>query len=520
MSFDWRTDEEGWDEAAPEPARAGRERPRRARSFFWQRVLLFTLFTALALAPVGYRLADVRVQRAATEAEAGVVAAHRLLVQGANRGDAELVGQLLARDARSWRRAQLAAISEHGLFGRPGLTLLQETQPTPEIVLAPDLRSAVVSVTLPYGIGALQQSGMAAAPIRLRQSLTYERRGTRWRVAQPEMGPWVTTERGRFALVYPEQEQVLAQRLAEDLSREAESMCAWLGGCPDDLRLVLHLFPYPALAVRQAYETETIFVSAGSPLALGQPLRDDDYQGLLDYYRLAFAEGLVEHLYRQQWPGAERYVTAVRNRLLVEVGLQRWTPSPLGEPSPAIPLPDQHILALCVEPRHRAATLYRHDLDSGRWTPLLRDDPLVSMLPLPDHAGVALQKKALDRRDPTPAAIIWRPGRPQLVLEGLTLLAVERHTGSPRLWATGRGNELVAVDLSNLAGCKGVDCDLPVTTVSGEPWDSAWDGHWGRYGHWRLSVDEGRLALRAIDGARLTIVPPMPGCAFATWVDE
>ncbi|MDX1664098.1 MAG: hypothetical protein R3272_09905 [Candidatus Promineifilaceae bacterium] len=516
MNFDWRTDEEGWDEVEA-AARADQGRPRRSRRFLWRRLLLSALFIAAALAAGGYRGAKLRVSQAMAEAEAGVLAAHRLLAQGAERGDQELVRQLVAQDDRRWRRAQVSAIPRRGLFGRPGLSLVAEaSRPVPEVVLAPNLQTAVVSATLPYTITGLEE----AAPFRLRQSLFYERHGQRWRLAQPEWGRWVTEEHGRFIVVYREEERPLAERLARDLSRETERMCAWLGGCPDALRLLLHLFPYPRFAVMQAYESGIVIVNAPGPLTLGQPLDEAGYLALLDYYRLAFAEGLVERLYAQRWSGDEQYVAAVRQRLHVEVGLQRRpVPSTSVDP-PAIPFPDQDILALCVEPQRHAATLYRHELDSGRWTPLLRDDPLVSMLPLPDHAGVALQKKELNHRDLNPMVILWRPARAQLRLEGLTLLAVERHSASPTLRAIDRANELLAVDLSELAGCASGDCRLPVTAATGESWDSAWSGHWDQYGHWRLAVEDGLLALRGIDGARRTIAPPVPGCAFAAWVDR
>ena len=290
MSFDWQTEDREWDER--ETRRSGRrpaDLPPLNEALFGGPETTAPPFPAAAptlgrrrllyLAAVGVlvvALAAVlywQLQRSAARAEARltteVAASHSAILEAAARGDGELFVSFLSGRDRDWAEAQ-QRLAYHGDFvdrSAFGLSLTTGTPVSPTVTLAPDLRSA--ELTLPQTYEVAVGNGLTET-ITLQQTAVYRLGPDRWLLAPPEEEFWGETGvlvYRYLQITYPARDADVAEPLARDLDAIQAEMCRDVAAPCGGINLALSTDP----AALIGYATPQSAWRGGSEIVMPTP---------------------------------------------------------------------------------------------------------------------------------------------------------------------------------------------------------------------------------------------------------
>ena len=323
-NFDWQTEEDNrraqssWDEP-PDPAPQ-----RRRRNIPW-RLLAVVAVLVVAVGGIIWWRVDQRIEATMQAFRTDIIASHNLIQRAAAEGDEEIFRSALSGRAPSWTTAEVELFRQQLFVDRAPLGLTPVEGSLPAILTAPDeemaaderaaaiefspdLTEAIVTVDQPYVVGGtgISTVGGPSDTVVLQQTHVFRRGDTRWLLAPPLdefWGDWLTYEGESLNLIYPARDQAIAERLAADLDREIERMCATLEeiDCSADLHLTVRFDTDPAVlaalaepmgALRRAQEREDI-LELPTPTLVGLPAAGDA-QGEPAYR--ALRDGYARHL--------------------------------------------------------------------------------------------------------------------------------------------------------------------------------------------------------------------------------
>ena len=482
MSFEWHTDEEkGWDRPTSAP---GKQRERLAvrawrsgaRLYYrhrrrHRRALLSGLLLFVTVSALGFRALTLRLEAAENARIGEVWAAYSVLLDAVTRDDAELFLTMLTPD-RSWRQTQLALFEQNAVFRRDslGLEWLPETEPATEVELSPDLQQGVVTSTLHY-LGYVGSDDRQ--PVALRHVLRFENDGTQWRLGRQSddfWGGWMSDDDDQVLVAFSAREEELGTRLAEDLNARIESICAGVGGCPQALRIQLRMERNLNALVEPAHHINgpsgLITIDLPAPSLVGIPADDAAYSALLNGYTRQLAGELLDYFVAENWPVSGAFDEALRQRLLVQLGLAPWPPAQIMASTSFADF-EQDILTLCVDGVAEGSSLWRYQSEGAQWTKEFDGWNVTKMAALDGAPGSLFQAQNLRAPDPEPAIAWWRDGRIAAQFDGLYL--GDSVPGSPVLTAGTLEGQSFWIWLGNATNCNGQSCagtvtlDMPTT---------------------------------------------------------
>lgn len=222
--FHWITDEQGevWHE------QGGMEGPNRPNRWRWLTLVAILALCALAVWGVwGYL--QKRVDTTTQEIEEEIRRSVELLYQSADNGDIELFRTVLSGKDREWTALQLQQVGDGGLLERElfGWELQTALPTVHEIVISPDLRSAVVTLTVPYRYDV---GNGVTETVSLFLPTTYRRGESRWLFAPPEETFWgakslVMAGGEQVILSGPERDAELIQEVANLTAQLIQPLC-------------------------------------------------------------------------------------------------------------------------------------------------------------------------------------------------------------------------------------------------------------------------------------------------------
>lgn len=325
MHFEWQTEEDrppNWPPREEEQTAHGRK---------WVRVLL----ACLLLLPVGYGFwRQVRggvavAEQSVAESIRGV---HRLAERAAAQADGELLVSLLSGREPAWTAAQRQRLNRGLLFSQAAQPFAMH--PTGEsavddVSLDPELLEASLSVEQAYVV--TQTTGVTER-VTLRQTHVYRKGEQRWLLSPPAEEFWGETKRRRGPRVtvsYPERDEAIAARLAEEIDRKVGEMCATLSelDCPAGFRLDVHLSPAPDsfLALERSPSPATE-LTLPTPSLVGLPAGENAYQALFRGYAARVAAAGITALVEYECCRRVLFFQAALDWQLYHLGLQ---PRPL-----------------------------------------------------------------------------------------------------------------------------------------------------------------------------------------------
>lgn len=330
MSFEWQTEEEDrWEKTAA----ADEERqpaPRRR----WSWIVLLLAVTAAGLF-FGWRAVQERVAEATELIQADVRSSHQLARQAARDGDQELFVTLLSGRSQSWTDAQRERLEQRLLFAdtarlfgwRPADGQSQRS----DVSLNADLTEAVL---VAEELFVVRGRGDVTHTVALSQTAVYRQGNQRWLLSPPDSEFWGRRRNtaGRILrVVYPQRDEELALRLAEDIDATLEELCRTTINCPERMTVRLRLETDPR-SVLLAGQPEAIF-SAGDELTLptptlvGHPVDDASYEALARGYAGFVVTGMLLEATAYECCQGILFQQAIVSQQLAELGLR---PSPVS----------------------------------------------------------------------------------------------------------------------------------------------------------------------------------------------
>ena len=302
-NFDWQTDEDErrkqeylWDESdnTTDELPSGQRRN-------WRALVAALALMVMAGAIIWWRV-DRRLDATLQSVQTDVIASHNLVQRAVAEDDEEIFRSVLSGRMPAWTAGQVKLFREKLFFDRTpfGLTPAEGSLPVilPEpdeetpaeervatVELSPDLNEAMVIVEHPYRINPTSET------VTLRHTSIFRRGGSRWLLSPPLedfWGDWVTREGEYLSLIYPQRDEAIAARLADDLDAEIGRMCNTLDSiaCSADLYLTVRLDTDPdtlaSLAVplgpfQRAREQGDI-LELPTPTLVGLPIEEDEQQ--------------------------------------------------------------------------------------------------------------------------------------------------------------------------------------------------------------------------------------------------
>lgn len=383
--LDWRADEEdGWEEIGATPAGPS---PRFQRWLWLSSLLLLALASLWAVG----RLRQ-QVTTATHNAESDVLAAHNLLLQAILERNEDFFTPALSHSDSQWWRDQQGLFAEGLLLDRFewGFPLADLPPAGTQVTLSPDLQQAQVTFTLRYDF-AIDRT------FELFHTFTYRLEAGRWLLIRPEepfWGPWITRELTHFTLVYPTRDQVLGDRLGNDLQNTLNEVCRLIA-CSPSVQIQLRLEPLIGTLAQAGSPMNFMgrtTISLPAPSLWGQPLDEMGYQLLLQSYATQFISFLLS--YQQNGYAVPDSLTeATIQRTLVELGLLTWPPlahSGNAQLPPA--LANHSVYLLCAEDEQQMG-LYRFNFGSQVSHKLYSDPHLLGMTPVVGDEGLFLYRQ-------------------------------------------------------------------------------------------------------------------------------
>lgn len=352
MSFDWQTEDLDWDSKPRETASADYRRPngaspvdepvtideqphpRRSR----RRSALYAAGVAgllLALAAVVYWQLQRRVAETERRLTAEVNASHDIIMRATAEEDAELLLSFLSGRDQAWARAQEELVRDGGFVDRAAFGLAWADGPaapsaaspiTPTVTLAPDLRSAELTVPRDY---VLDIGRGLTETVTLEQTLVFRPGADRWLLSPPEPEFWGETEMvvwRHIEMIYPARDAATAERLARDLNATLADLCAELEDDCD--RLTVRLSTQPGDL--SAYDDPRHYWQGGlemvlpAPTLFGAPVDEAGYRALYRAYAARVASAAVANYAGWACCSDALFYTVLLEAQLHQLGLRPW----------------------------------------------------------------------------------------------------------------------------------------------------------------------------------------------------
>jgi hypothetical protein len=245
-NFNWKTEEERWDDAP-----VFHEEVEQPRKRWWPQALVVLLIVA-AVGILLYWQVRRQLDAAVARTENDVHRVHELVLQAADNSDRDLLNNMMSARNEAWLYQQLELAGEGLLYNpRPfGLVSQPESVPQHEFVLSADLNEAEVFTTRTFTV---QSPTGVSETVALEQYAVYRRSEDRWIFAPPRdlaafWGDSITKEGQYLTITYPMRDAEAVQPLFQYLDTKLGEMCTTLPNfsCPDNLRVYLDLETDPA----------------------------------------------------------------------------------------------------------------------------------------------------------------------------------------------------------------------------------------------------------------------------------
>jgi len=328
--FDWKAeDEKERGGLVPEtPQGSGGQWPSRRLKRAVVVLALMAIVSLIAVNQIG-RFVD----SSTSETEQDVLNGHELVLEAAFNKDGDLLGGLIFDRFQEWTAAQ-KLITEQGLLldrSFLDLYLAEDVGPVDtKVEIDPQLRQAIVTMTLPYQVGADE---LRPDVIELRYTFSYRNDDDRWLLNPPTAefwGPWIST-RGRYlTLSYPQHDGQLGQRLAADLEAAIGRACNAVEAlnCQNDLHLDVNLVADPTALLEMSDPVWRLFGGSNIDLPtltlIGLPVDEAAYRVVFH----AYADRIVTRLIAQQTgitqTGQPLLAAVISDRIVDQLGLRAW----------------------------------------------------------------------------------------------------------------------------------------------------------------------------------------------------
>lgn len=399
--FDWLTEDDGeWS------VEAGERREQRKRPS-WRYPVLILIVLIMTTGSL-YAFFNRRAEATQDAIEAEVRRTHQLVMEAADNGDVELFTTLISGASTRWLEMQLESV-RRGRFDEThwmGFRLDERPYRLDGITIAPTLDEAVVTYTRWYE--DLEQSGQVYA---LQQVAVYRRGEDRWLLAPPTADFWgddVTIREGPLTIVYPERDEGIVQRLAEDLIASLPEICDGLvtGHCPQGWNVELELSPelenevFPS-QIEGSYDDLSLRLPL--PTLVGLPVDEVAYLAVFQNYRRL--------LHRRVTVSLSRYVAESPELL-----------PPVLEGDTVATLPEREMTFACASGTVGRLNwnIFRYSLGNGNWNVVFQRDYSVEdsgfVTPLSEGNSYVIQEYLQDELL-TARLLIWQAGETTLVAE-------------------------------------------------------------------------------------------------------
>lgn len=340
--FEWQTEEDiVWDELPPLPS----EKPPPRRRWWFVAGLAVLL---LAAGFVVYRQVQQRVETATQAVQADVLSSHNLVHRAESEQDEELFTSLLSGRDMAWVTAETALFKQEMLLDRApfGLEALPFTPQTAvsatttdeiapdaaRVTLSPDLTEAEITIMQPY-----LSADKTAGTVLLEQTAVYRLGVNRWLLAPPQpefWGDWHTADSDMLTITYPQRDEALARRLAEDLNTILQEACSQLdaftclSGVPLHIELKLSNDPATLVATQELTQLEADGnhwrVELPAPTLVGVPVDNAGYALLRDGYAGQVLTAVLLHQANWQCCDGQAFAEAIVTHQLYQLGLRPW----------------------------------------------------------------------------------------------------------------------------------------------------------------------------------------------------
>ena len=387
--FNWFTDDEAsWEWENREEAVSSISTKSGSRFNFLPKkgfILFLILFITLLL---GMRQIVLRAQETNEQITADVLAAQDFMLQAVLAGDPERFNLVLSDKDFQWQHLQRVSLRRDLLFDRGPFNLwfhdeavrqmLAGNELSAQLVLAPDLRSAELTPSLPY---LTQTTAGALEPLWLRRTMHFEYDGGQWRHVPPAVEDWGPMEsyRGQMVVVdYPLKDAEMSHYLAAALDEKFLALCAAEPTieCPaaPAIDITFSTDPEALLSLSRPVQGSRFWlyrahlnsqdkfeISVPAPSLLGIPESAEGRQVLLKGY----AGWLITSFLTRKSPGLSFEEIAQR---LADLDLQ--LPPPFGyEPlqgQSELPLPAEKAVLSCYD-HDQLTRSWAYDFSQNQW---------------------------------------------------------------------------------------------------------------------------------------------------------
>ncbi len=339
MSFDWQTEEESaWEDPAWQEKSETAVPPSRP----WLTIILIAV-VVFAAGAFGYRQINQRLVETTTAVESDIFAVHNLLSRAAANQDADLGKAVLSGRDLGWSRIQADLLSGGLFYEHPGLglrlpedeaayaPLFREDERFIDLILSPDLNGAELIYARDYL--ALTDDGVEL--VTLQQTAVYRRGETRWLLSPPLeefWGNWQTRELDNLTLIYPQRDEAIMQKLADDLQALLQESCDLLPELACEAPIQIR-FDTNAESLLESANPANLYdgnlrLDLPTPTLLGLPINNAGYQAL----RIAYGANLVSALigYSLAYDCCQQapIYQAILTYQLSDLGLAEWPVTP------------------------------------------------------------------------------------------------------------------------------------------------------------------------------------------------
>lgn len=340
--FEWQTEEEvAWDELPPLPPE---KPPQQRRWGIIGGLLGLLLLTGFVI----YRQVQQRVETATQAVQADVLSSYQLVQRAEREQDEELFTSLLSGRNMAWATATTTLFKQEMLlnrapFGLEAIPFTPQTAVSPttaseissdaaRVTLSPDLTEAEITIMQPY-LSPDQTKGT----VLLAQTAVYRLGSNRWLLAPPQpefWGDWHTADSDLLTVTYPQRDEAIAQRLAEDLTSIVQEACqqldtfTCLSGVPLHIDLKLSDDPATLAATQELTQLQADgsrwHIELPAPTLVGLPVDDTGYEILRDGYAGQILTAVLLHQANWQCCDGQPFAEALITRQLHQLGLRPW----------------------------------------------------------------------------------------------------------------------------------------------------------------------------------------------------
>lgn len=437
VKFEWQAEQEHeWtDEQAVTPGGAGVVSLRK----HW-RIWLVLLGLVLIVGGAAYVLLNRQAEKTSDLLSDDVLASHQLVTQTVARRDVDVFATMLFPYSRDWSANQIALLDHQFFWDRTPLGLWsapQLSKTEPEVTLAPDLQTAVVTTHMPY---IIEKSDTMTETVTLLATAVYANNDGQWQLAPPDeaafWGQTRTAQGDYVRLSYPERDTAVSQRLVVDLDTMLADLCRLPAvHCSPNFQLRLTLDTDEGRLLALERDFRTIFPRRGSnnsislrlpaPTLVGLPLDEAGYDALLRGYGGWITAVLYTEFNRNQQPDYQTISQALAQLELRPPPLFRERPWQAQTPAP-IPLPEQNLLMICY-PNSETPQVWHYDLANNEWREetavfaaqtsgiLLQQYHWPGLTPLPDGRGAVVQFNVFDESGEHAVLFLWQVGQASVI---------------------------------------------------------------------------------------------------------